>query len=448
MINRDRSTGVLLLRQLRERRGWSWSDLARALSDTARRLGVTSLAHVHRTSIQRTIARWESPSDDTAPGERYQFLLAHIYARTSVGVLALGPGSEFDGLLTALHKLGVSDQRLRQLRALATQTVTEEGGLGSLLSYSSHAGLDQSLREPTRLNAELLNGLDHAVTDIDQQVGTVPFVRLQLLLAPVVQACRCLTAAEIPASLRNELYLAATNTYLLAGRLAFETRDDAASAAFYAAATDAAEHQPDISRRASMRTSHTMVTLYSTGDLAEAHRIADAAVRDAQHGSSAAVRARAYAVQAEVAARAGQVAQSDAALRRAWKAVTPDATDNPVGGFDARRLAGFEGVCQLHTGKADQAHRLLDCTYTALSQPRDQVQRGIVTTDLALARLRLGDPQSCVALLHESVDIASATGGRVAAQRIRDTRRELTPWRTETFMTHLDDHIHEALIGR
>ncbi|MDQ3887050.1 MAG: hypothetical protein M3308_08630 [Actinomycetota bacterium] len=29
----------------------------------------------------------------------------------------------------------------------------------------------------------------------------------------------------------------------------------------------------------------------------------------------------------------------------------------------------------------------------------------------------------------------------------RDTLRELTPWRTETFMTDLDDHIYDALIG-
>jgi hypothetical protein len=46
------------------------------------------------------------------------------------------------------------------------------------------------------------------------------------------------------------------------------------------------------------------------------------------------------------------------------------------------------------------------------------------------------------------VDIVTATGGRVSDQRIRHVRRELTPWRTETFMTELDDHIHDALIGR
>ena len=63
-----------MLRQLRESRGWSWSDLARALRDTARRLAVTSLMHRQVASIQRTVARWESITDRTSPGDRYQFL--------------------------------------------------------------------------------------------------------------------------------------------------------------------------------------------------------------------------------------------------------------------------------------------------------------------------------------------------------------------------------------
>jgi hypothetical protein len=46
------------------------------------------------------------------------------------------------------------------------------------------------------------------------------------------------------------------------------------------------------------------------------------------------------------------------------------------------------------------------------------------------------------------VDITATTGGRVPAQRIRLARRNLRPWRTEDFLTKLDDHIHETLIGR
>ncbi|EWC60835.1 hypothetical protein UO65_3888 [Actinokineospora spheciospongiae] len=68
-------------------------------------------------------------------------------------------------------------------------------------------------------------------------------------------------------------------------------------------------------------------------------------------------------------------------------------------------------------------------------------------TDLALARLRLGDPEACVDLLHEAVEITATTGGRVPAQRIRLARQELRPWRAEDFLAQLDDHIHDTLLG-
>ncbi len=46
------------------------------------------------------------------------------------------------------------------------------------------------------------------------------------------------------------------------------------------------------------------------------------------------------------------------------------------------------------------------------------VQRGITGTYLATAHLRGGDIRSAVTLLHDCIDTAAATGGRVATQRI------------------------------
>jgi transcriptional regulator with XRE-family HTH domain len=123
----DPRTGAVLLRQLRESRGWSWSDLARALRDTARGLAVTSMTHRQVASIQRTIARWESLTDPTSPGDRYQFLLAHLYARTPCGDLALGPGSDFSTLMDALRHFGTPPQRVRQLVDLITQNSMNDG---------------------------------------------------------------------------------------------------------------------------------------------------------------------------------------------------------------------------------------------------------------------------------------------------------------------------------
>ncbi|AXB43688.1 hypothetical protein [Amycolatopsis albispora] len=122
--------------------------------------------------------------------------------------------------------------------------------------------------------------------------------------------------------------------------------------------------------------------------------------------------------------------------------------DDPHGGFNADRLRGFDGLCALHAGNADHAHDSLTQSVSALRLSQDAVQLGIVSsTDLALARLRLGDPAACVELMHEAVDITATTGGRVAAQRIRLARRHLRPWRSEAFLAELDDHIHDTLLG-
>jgi transcriptional regulator with XRE-family HTH domain len=145
----DPQTGAVLLRQLRESRGWSWSDLARALRDIARRLAVTSLTHRQVASIQRTIARWESLTDPTSPGDRYQFLLAHLYARTPSGELALGPGSDFATLLDALRHFGTPPQRVRQLIELITQSSTSDDELLALLSPATQSSIAAVSERPS-----------------------------------------------------------------------------------------------------------------------------------------------------------------------------------------------------------------------------------------------------------------------------------------------------------
>ncbi|MGH3874163.1 MAG: hypothetical protein ACRDSR_22125 [Pseudonocardiaceae bacterium] len=145
-----------------------------------------------------------------------------------------------------------------------------------------------------------------------------------------------------------------------------------------------------------------------------------------------------------MAARSGRYRDAVAALRLAWLYL--ESAGAGGGGFDEGRLQGFEGVCELHVGTPQRAHEQLERCLATLNAPRDQVQRGIIGTDFAIARLRGGDVRSAVTLLHDSVDITAATGGRVAAQRIARARRELAPWRTESFVTELDDHIYDAFL--
>jgi transcriptional regulator with XRE-family HTH domain len=439
-MNNDRGTACRLLRQLREQRGWSWADQARALRAVAEQLGATTSTCTQLGSVQRTIARWESPASATVPGERYQLLLAQLYARNESGDLTLGSGSDFDTLLTALAHYGVPACRTRELRDLVVRSSSvDDGQLLAFLADPTRQLLIKALRDPRFLDVELIDHLAASISEVDRQISSVPFVRLQLLLAPVVEICRRLPDTK---QLRARLGALRCDAYLLAGRIAFEIRDDAAARRWY---TRAVAASGDPTRRAASRTSYAMTVLHSTG-VGAARSIVDAAVADARLGSDLRVRARAYALQAEVAARLGRCHDAVAALRLAWLDLESAGTDG--GGFDEGRLRGFEGVCGLHVGTAERAHDQLERCLATLKAPRDQVQYGIIGTDLAIARLRTGDVRSATTLLHGCVDTTAATGGRVAALRIGRARRELAPWRTESFVTELDDHIYDAFLVR
>ena len=71
------------LKRLRLARGWSLADTARAIIDKAARIGQPLDSSA--ASVQRSVARWESRKAPILPGERYQLLLAHLYARGADG---------------------------------------------------------------------------------------------------------------------------------------------------------------------------------------------------------------------------------------------------------------------------------------------------------------------------------------------------------------------------
>ncbi|MEU6145679.1 hypothetical protein ABZ848_35740 [Streptomyces sp. NPDC047081] len=445
MTAHDRRVGATTLKRLRLSRGWSLADTARAIIDAASRLGQPFGSSV--ASVQRSVARWESATAPILPGERYQLLLAHVYARDPDGQHSLGLGSDFAELLNALAHLGESERRLHELRALLVRTATDAGGgLLALLGPTTQHAMHAALTDPTRVDGELLAGMRAAIGDVNRQVGSIPFVRLQLLLAPVVESCRRLLTDTVAPPLLSELRSIAAQAYTLAGRLAFETRDDEAARALYSAATDTAGRIGDPWQRAVVHMSHALVTLYSTPGIDAARALVDAAVRDARTGASITVRGRAHALQAEIAARAGARRHAQAALSLAWYDMDGDRDGDPSSSsFSPAHLRGFDGLCELYVGDPAAAHDAFARSAQALTRPRERVQRAIVTTDQALARIRLGDPRAAAELLHECIDGASSTGGRVATIRLRRARHELRTWRAEDFVADLDDHLIGAL---
>ncbi|WP_420032189.1 helix-turn-helix domain-containing protein [Streptomyces sp. cg28] len=440
----ERTSGAAALKRLRERRCLSLSKLARALLASASTL---HLSHMPTTaSVQRSVSRWEAGS--SVPDLRYQLLLAHVYARTAAGQVSLGAGSDFATLLDALALLGESERRIADVRTDIIRAVTDQGGASilALLTPGAQDALATAMADPSRTDEVACAALASTVANVNAEVGSLPFVRLQLLLSPAVEACRRLLAGPVPAELLPQLRSTAVAASTLAGRLAFETRDDAASRALYAEATAQAGQLAEPWRQAGVHMSHALVTLYSQDGLEQPRTLVDAAVRAARSGDSVLVRARAHALQAEIAARAGLERQTDAALSLSWYDMESDHAGDPSpSSFTAGHLRGFEGVCQLWVGDPERAHDQFSRSAEALSGRREQVQRAIVTTDQALARIRMGEPRDAAGLLHECVTAASTTGGRVPAIRLRRARQELRPWRREDWVQDLDDHLMDVL---
>ncbi|WP_345428384.1 hypothetical protein [Actinoallomurus vinaceus] len=121
MTSPERTRAAQRLRTLRLGRGWSLLDQARALRDAARRLRMPTVAQARLSTIQRTIARWENEA--VRPGERYQLLLARVYADQG-GTTALGPGSDFDQLMTVFALYGIEAARMSELRNLVAGALT------------------------------------------------------------------------------------------------------------------------------------------------------------------------------------------------------------------------------------------------------------------------------------------------------------------------------------
>lgn len=447
----QRKAGAAALRRLRVARGWSWTELAGELRSQARALHIGRIAAAQVASVRRTIGRWEAGT--TPPDEQYQVLLAHVYARTPAGSVALGPGSDFRELLEALALLGLSPERIAELTTTVAAAITSHGtDLLAFLGTPLRGDLAGALARPNELRLPVVKGLDEAREAVDQQIGGVPFVRLHLVQAAVVHSCRQLLSGEQPAPVRAKLRSVASRAFALAARLAFETHDDAAALNLYAEAVSAvADAEP--SQRALIRSSQTMVTYYATGSIERARRIARAAVQDARRGDSVLMRARAHALQAEMAVRGAPTRHRDAqaALHLAWHDLDADTSGDPMAkAFSPGRLRGFEGICGIFLGEAEAAEKQLAESARTLTRTRETVQRAIVLTDRALARLHTagdGAPESAADQLHECVDLAASTRGRVPAQRLRQARLELRPWRSESFVADLDDHIHTAFIG-
>ncbi|GAA1528188.1 hypothetical protein GCM10009678_07420 [Actinomadura kijaniata] len=219
---------------------------------------IARIAAAQPGSIRRTVARWEAGT--SGPDEQYQLLLAYAYARTPTGAVALGPGSDLAELLDGLAAAGVEAARLDELTATVAASITRHGmSLFAFLGGALQNDLSAALADPDRVDLSVLDGLALAAEAVNAQIGSVPFVRLHLAQAAIVDSCRHLLHGEQPDVVRTRLREVASRVYALAARIAFETHDDDAALTLYgdavATATAAASHRVRLRPRPSSFTS-------------------------------------------------------------------------------------------------------------------------------------------------------------------------------------------------
>lgn len=344
--------------------------------------------------------------------------------------------------MVALGELGVSLDRRRVLRTLATAAATGvSGALLAFLAPDLQGRLRKTLEDPDQLDMETVESLERVVTDLQQQQEALPFAQVQTALSPTIHALRRLLRGRQEPAVRQALCSIAARAFTMAGRLSFELHDDEDANARYDEALRAVRELRDGSIEAATLTSRSMVTQYATADVEAARQLADRAVRRAQAGGDRAVRARALAVQAEMHARKGDERRS---LRTLDLARVHLADHTHSRSFDEARLDGFEGVCRLWLRQFEVAGAALHRCVDALDGPRDSVQKSIVLADLSLAHVGQGEPEVACHVLADCAELVARTHGRVAGQRLHRVRQELQPWRTERFVEELDDRILAA----
>jgi ATP/maltotriose-dependent transcriptional regulator MalT len=237
-----------------------------------------------------------------------------------------------------------------------------------------------------------------------------------------------LRAAGSPA-LRARLARPVAETALLAARLAFfDLRQPRLAEGYFAVALDAARESADRALTGAVIT-HMAFVPACAGQARRARELMAEAHRQARGAVGATQSSWMYAVEAEVEARVGGgsganelIARSEARLGAggAGSGAVPEWLDF----FDASRLAGFKGYCQLATGRCGEAAVSLERTLRTLS-PSAGKQRSVVLADLAQARAQQGELEESARLVGSAITQLQRSWYATGVERVDGVRRRL-----------------------
>jgi tetratricopeptide (TPR) repeat protein len=239
-----------------------------------------------------------------------------------------------------------------------------------------------------------------------------------------------LRAAGSPA-LRARLARPVAETALLAARLAFfDLQQPRLADGYFTVALDAVRESADRALAGAVM-AHLAFAPAFAGHARRARDLIAEAHRQSQGAVGALQRSWMYAVESEVEARVGGgltandlIARSEGELAGIGGAGLAGDEPEWLDYYDASRLSGFKGYCQLTTGRNGEAAASLERTLRLLPSSGSK-QRSIVLADLARVRAQQGELEESARLLGGAIAQLRHSWYATGLDRVDTVRRKL-----------------------
>jgi tetratricopeptide (TPR) repeat protein len=426
-LTADGQSDVVTLRELRRRRYWTQADLALAFEERSRQVGRPLSLSV------RQVRRWEG-ADPPLPLPAYQEVLESLFGLPieRMGFPAPWPGAPRRELGEeagptpggASAARSYHDDRERAEPVKRRQFVAGAVALGSAAGVwpesarPAAAASTGTARAATERTGALGSAARRAALDPQAVAGYAAITAQQRSLYWSVPAETMIEPVRAHAELGTEL-LHATGSALLRARLAapvaetallaarlsfFDVKRPDWAAAFFDTARLAAHEAGDPALLSAVLATAAFPPAFA-GVAAQARALIRQALEVGLRGASAEQRSWLYAVQSEVEARLGDGRAATEAIARAEAELGRGGPARPewLDYYDASRLTGFSGFCQLAAGRPGRAAEALEHNLRGLT-PAAGKQRSITLADLAGARARQGEYEESARLLEAAVE--------------------------------------------
>lgn len=447
--------GVIPLRMLRERRGWTQQDVADQLARLA-----WLRCHERVGANADMVAKWERGVK--LPSRRYRELLALLFGLDAAELASnnrMTPaedqqgGREEENLLTALlgaaellDRLGPNGTVLQaKMFAVWKDEILRRRVLLKLVGLAPMTGLafpDLQLRtlKPT---PALVLGLDELVGKYQVLYhSTAP----SALMTPVVahlETIRELLRESLTPGIRRRLFANRARVAMLAGRLAFfDMQDPMAARGYFSLGLEAAREVDD-QLQAAAALGHTAFIPAADHAYEAALDYLKSASRHVDKRPHGPMSSWLAAIESEIQTNAGSKSAALAAIDRSRSALSASAPAPSLAWFDYfddTRLAGFAGYVELRSGRFEQARATLASALDRL--PEEAVkQRAVFLCDLATVHLKSGDLDQACGVAGEAADQLHRAGYATGSGRLREFRTAVHPWVRAPAVRTLDEHL-------